>query len=144
MIEILVAIGILALIFALGLIMSMDMYRGYSRRSERDTLVSILERARSRAMANAYQSQWGVCYDGANYYLFSGPHYMGAITKDAIQGNPGVSIVDTSAIKKLSCDPDGGIVFMQLTGNASNTSMTLTQGAVTSHISINTEGLITW
>ena len=60
-IEILVVIAILGTLFAIGLLMSMEAYRGYSRRSDRDILVSALERARSSALANTNQQEWGVC-----------------------------------------------------------------------------------
>lgn len=142
MIEILVAIGILAIIFAIGLLMNMDLYRGYSRRSERDTLVSVLERARSRAMANVNQHAWGACFDRANhnYIIFNGASYSG-IPSDTLSGNPSVAI--TPATTKLECG-NGGIVFDQLTGDTSAVAITMTQGAITSNISTNAEGLIIW
>lgn len=143
MIEILLAIGIMTTIFAVGLLMSMDTYRGYSRRSERDTLVAVLERARSRAMANVNQHSWGVCFDGTNYIIFSGPNYEGAITTETIPGNPSVTVADTSEAPRLPCG-NGGIVFAQLTGDTSEVTITVTQGQVVSNISTNIEGLIDW
>ncbi len=43
---------LLTIVGGLGLIMSMDDFRGYSFRSERDTIVSALEKARSQSISN--------------------------------------------------------------------------------------------
>src|ERR1051326_7870488 len=71
LIEMIVVIAIITILFATGVVMSMEAFRGYTRRSERDVIVSILQRARSRAMANVGQHAWGACFDGSNYYIFS-------------------------------------------------------------------------
>jgi prepilin-type N-terminal cleavage/methylation domain-containing protein len=145
MIEILVAIAIMAIIFALGLFMSMEMYRGYSRRSERDTLASVLERARSRAMANVHQHMWGACLDGSNYVIFSGQNYANRIDSETVPVNSGTTI-DASGAPAFLCS-GGGIVFAQLTGDtipATAQTITMTQGAITSTISTNVEGRIDW
>src|SRR3989344_5249325 len=76
LVEVIVVIAIVGLIFGLGLFMSFDVYRGFSHRSERDVIVSLLERARSHAMANVGQSAWGFCEDaGNNYIIFHGTVY---------------------------------------------------------------------
>ncbi|KKW23868.1 MAG: hypothetical protein UY70_C0021G0012 [Candidatus Kaiserbacteria bacterium GW2011_GWB1_52_6] len=147
MIEILVAIGILTILVGIGLLMSMDVYRGYSRRSEQDTLVNILQRARSRAMSNVRQSAWGVCYDNSdpsepNYVIFSGGSYGSALIKDILPANPAV-VMDFSGAPSFLCSA-GGIVFQQLTGNTSAMTVNMTQGPITSVISTNVEGTIVW
>ncbi|MEK7133548.1 MAG: prepilin-type N-terminal cleavage/methylation domain-containing protein [Patescibacteria group bacterium] len=148
LIEIMVVIAILTILFAVGLLMSMDAFRGYSRRSERDTLVSVFQRARSSAIANVNQHQWGACLDTSvptspDYVIFSGPSYGSAITKLAIPANSGVTITDTSSTKRFNCSL-GGIVFNQLTGDTSDNTITVNQGAITSTISTNVEGRIDW
>jgi hypothetical protein len=125
----------------------MQAFHGYSRRSERDTIVSLLERARSKAISNVSQNKWGVCLDTTsptdpNYEVFSGSTYASAIAKYATPGNPGVTITDTSATPKFACT-NGGVVFDQLTGDTGNVSITVTQGSV-STIAINNEGAISW
>jgi len=147
LVEVLLVIGLLVIIFALGLFMSMETYRGYSRRSERDTLVAVLERARSRAMANVDQHAWGACYDGSvasdpQFVIFSGPSYASAYRTDPVPANPGVTL-DLSAAPPLPC-ASGGVVFAQLTGDTSAISVTMTEGGITSTISTNAAGRIDW
>ena len=72
--EIIIVIAMFGALLALGLFMSMDAYRGFSFRSEEDTVVSLLQKARSRAMNNMNQTPWGVCWrddtgqPGSHYY----------------------------------------------------------------------------
>lgn len=146
-IEIVVVITIITVLFAAGLLLSMQAFHGYSRRSERDTIVSLLERARSKAISNVSQNKWGICLDTSvprspNYMVFSGIAYASAVVKYATPGNAGVTITDTSAVPKFACG-NGGVVFDQLTGDTSDVSITVTQGSV-STISINREGAISW
>ncbi len=146
LIEILVVIAILTILFAVGVLMSMEAFRGYSRRSERDTIVSVFERTRSRAMANVNQHQWGVCLDttvptSPNYIIFSGT-YANAFSKDTVPANVGVTL-DATGAPTFNCTA-GGIIFAQLTGNTSTNSIRVMQGAATSTVSTNVEGRINW
>ena len=50
--EVLVVIALLGVIFSLSVFISLDTYRGSSFRNERDTLVGVLQEARSEAMNN--------------------------------------------------------------------------------------------
>src|SRR3989344_8804448 len=88
LIEVLVVLAIIGVIMSFGLIMSLDSYRGYLLRSERDVLVSTLERARSRALNNYYQSAWGVCYTTPNYIIFKGTT---CTTGDTIPANAAIA-----------------------------------------------------
>jgi len=146
MIELLVVIAIITILFAIGVLMSMDAYRGYSRRSERDTVVSILQRARSSAISNVNQHQWGACYDSANsqYVIFAGASYAAAFpnTKQLIPVSSGTTI-DLTGAPAFACSA-GGIIFAQLTGNTSAATISMTQGAITSTVSTNAEGRINW
>src|SRR4051812_11137981 len=72
LIEIVVTLGILSALFALGLLVSLDAYRATMSRSERDTIVAIVERARSHAVYNSSQSAWGACLLGGQYVIFRG------------------------------------------------------------------------
>src|SRR3954466_3570125 len=90
LIEILVVTAIFAVIISLGLLMSMETFRGTTFRSERDTMVGVLQKARSRAMANIKQSQWGVHYQMSDhtYTIFKGSTYIpGASANEFVQGN---------------------------------------------------------
>lgn len=146
-IEVMVVVAIISILFAVGLLMGMDAYHGYARRSERDTLVSVFQRARSRALANVNQHQWGVCLDtnvptSPNYVIFSGPSYASAFSKDIIPANPSVTI-NLSGAPSFACT-SGGIIFAQLTGDTTSATITMQQGAITSTISTNQEGAIDW
>ena len=72
LIEILITIGIFAVIATIGLIISLDFYRSYAFRSEESTIVSILQKARSQSMDNIDQVRHGVHFqaDPLKYILF--------------------------------------------------------------------------
>ncbi len=142
MIELIVVIAIVALIFALGLFMSMETFRGTLFRTDRDTALSILGRARSRAINNIHQTAWGVCYDdGAHAYVtFRGSTYVaGAATNESFDGSPSATITNFPL-----CSSGSGIVFAQLSGTTSPRNITLVENARTASISINDEGRIDW
>jgi prepilin-type N-terminal cleavage/methylation domain-containing protein len=137
LIEILTSVAILSVILGLGLFMSMDSYRAYLSRSERDTVVSLLERARSRAMANVHQTTWGMCYVAPNYIIFRGSTCVpGAATNEETPANPGAVIAGLT-----SASP---VVFAQLSGATAAATVTVTEGPRVSTITINHEGTIIW
>jgi len=137
LIEIIVVIAILTGLIGLGLFMSMDSYKAYLSRSERDTVVSLLQRARSRAMANSFQTSWGVCYIAPDYIVFRGATCTaGAATNEATPGNPSATITGMS-----SASP---VVFAQLSGAASAATITVTENAKVATITILYEGTIIW
>lgn len=137
LIEVLVSIAILGLILSLGLFMSMDVYRGFSNRSEVDTIVSLLQRARASAMANSYQTTWGVCYVAPTYIIFRGSTcVVGASTNEETPSNPGAAIAGLT-----SASP---VVFSQLAGTTSDAVVSITENGKISTISINYEGTIIW
>lgn len=147
LIEIMISIGIMAIILALGLFLSFDAYRGYIFRSEQAVLVSALEHARSRSITNYFESSHGVCYDNSakNYVLFRGTSYSNpGLVREPIESSSGV-IVSSSPAKFL-CSA-GGVAFEQLTGKivgGTAIDMVLTQNSKTSTTSINYEGTINW
>ncbi len=137
LIEILVSIAILTTLIGLGLYMSMDSYRSYLSRSERDTVVSLLERARSRAMANVYQTPWGVCTSGTSYIVFRGTTCtLGAATNEETPLNPGAVIA--------GMDSTSPVVFSQLAATTTGKVVTVTEQSKVSTITINNEGTIIW
>ncbi len=142
LIEVLIAMVILAVIFSLGLFISFDFYKSYSARQERDVVISILQKARSQAMDNIDQSRHGVHFASPlQYVLFecnpatACTSYTGADTSKNISIAPayGVSITGTD------------VVFDQLTGNCDNpATITVTANGKTQTISINSQGRIDW
>ena len=147
MIEIVMAIAILGIIFSLGLIVSMDSYRGYSFRSEVSTIVSVLERARSRSLNNLFQISHGVCYDSGskNYVIFRGTSYGASnpTTRETVSSNPSLTI-SPSTSASFFCSSNLGIVFTQLSGTTTLADIVLVQNNRISTTSINHEGTINW
>jgi len=140
LIEIVVVIGILAVLLSLGLFMSMETLRGTIYRSEAATIVSLLQKARSRGMANIEQSPWSVCYVNTQYVVAKGALCNAATAHDVVAANPGVAAASSFA------DPAKfpTIVFAQLSGNTTATSITVLQDSRTQTIAITHEGTIIW
>lgn len=136
LIELVVVMGILAAIMSLGLLMSMDVYRGFSYRNERDVVVSMLQKARSRSMNNINQTPWGVCYVAPHYIVFKGTVCTpGSASNETLPASP------SAAIAGLYLP---GVVFTQLSGTTTATTTSITQNGKTSAVSINYEGTIIW
>jgi prepilin-type N-terminal cleavage/methylation domain-containing protein len=131
LIEIIIVIAIFGALLALGLFMSMDAYRGFSFRSERSTIVSLLQKARSRAMNNSNQTPWGVCYQSGNYVIFQG---LACTTGETIPAGPAATTTGLLA----------GVVFSQLSGTTTAATITVLQDGRSSTISTNNEGTIIW
>lgn len=150
MMELLVVMSIIIIIAGFALFFSFDSYRGSSFRSERDTVVTVLQKARSQAMSNLCLGSsctdglpHGVHYDSgthcaggsACYIIFQGSSInYGDATNQQVPVNNNVAIVASS-----------DIVFNQLDASSSGGTITLTDSSGhSSVISINTEGRITW
>lgn len=107
MIEMTISIGILIIIMGLGLFLSMDFYKSYAFLTERNMIISILQRARSNAMANINEKPHGVYFEPNRYILFEGENY--AVHTSA------VSFESSSAISHSGLSE---VVFEQLSGRA--------------------------
>lgn len=130
LIEILVVIGIFSVLAAIGLFFSMDVYRSNSVSSERDMIMSILQKARSQAINNINEKPHGVRFISGKYIVFEG------IDCDATgQENPASPSVHPI---------DDCVKFDQLTGDSINKTLTVTDGAKTFTIEINSQGRISW
>lgn len=133
LIEIMVVIGILVVIISFGVIVDFSSFTSGTLQGEESKVVSLLERARSRAMANMYESVHGICYDqDENSYILFRDTCGGAFT-ESISANSNMTITF----------PD--IIFEQLTGNIdSEETITITDGIKTEDIIINEQGTINW
>lgn len=141
LIEVIVVIAIFATLLALGVFMSLAALRGAYHRSETATVVGLLETARSRAMANMFQTEWGFAHDESmkQYVIFRGSTYnQGATTNEITAANPDAEVKDGSN------SPDFKVVFDQLSGDTSPETITVEEGGKTSTININEEGTILW
>lgn len=149
LIEILVVIGLFTIVGSLALIVSMDDYRGFSTRNERDTLISILQRARSQSINNMCFGAF--CTDGKSH----GVH----ITSDSYTIFQGVSFAarDMDVDEVITIEDKGitlsgftDVVFNALSGDATTAPLEVWSLALidssgrVSTITVNSKGRITW
>ena len=142
LIEILVVMGLFALLAGLGLMVSMDTYRGSSFRADRDLFVALLQHARAQAVNNICT---GTCTDGAAhgvgvaagaYTVFQGSSY-GA--RDASQDQT------FTASPMVTPSGDTEVVFEQLTGAVVSQRVIVLNGdGKVSTTTIETNGRIWW
>jgi hypothetical protein len=108
--------------------------------AERSTIVSVLSRARSHAMANMFESAYGVCYESPNYIIFRGRSTCLPTSNfdEIIPANINIAS-NASTIFPT-------IIFNQLTGGISEASLTIhiTDNMKSGDITINHEGTINW
>ncbi len=130
LIECVLVIGLLAAVAGIGLFGTLSMYRSSSLEDERDLLVALLERARSHALANLYQSSHGVCAGEGRYVVFREPFIL---EEEAQQG----------VASDLPPCPEG-IVFTAPSATTSPLEITLSNGEDSAVITINREGAIGW
>lgn len=138
LVEFLVAMGIMVLILSFGLFFSLDSYREYSFRAERDLAVSVLQKARSKSVANVNQQPHGVHVDaaGGKYVIFQGSIY-----------NPSDSENLEFPFIYLAPDHAGmnDVLFNQLDGSVNiPQAWHFSQGLNSSDVTANTEGQISW
>jgi prepilin-type N-terminal cleavage/methylation domain-containing protein len=141
LIEVLVVMGILGILSTLGYLVTIDFYKSYSFNAERDTIVSLLQKARAESLSNINNSAHGVYMDGTNYTVFQGAAYnSGNSLNQSIPVSPGISIQPQPPLTMpLTID------FTQLSGDSSvNGNFTLTDGKRSETISLNNEGQINW
>lgn len=133
LIEILLVLAIMSVLLGLGLFATVEGYKGSVSRSEREMVVSLLERARSRAMANVAQSPWGLCYMAPNYLLFKGGACVTDGSSETLAAGSGVEVIGLD-----------GVAFAQLSGTTTGANITIKQNGRNEAITINHEGTIVW
>ncbi|MFZ2621120.1 MAG: GspH/FimT family pseudopilin [Minisyncoccia bacterium] len=139
LIEVIIVIAIIGLIISLGTVVSFGSYQKYYFRSENTILVSILMRARSRAMSNSYESPHGVCYVSPNYIIFRGTICNSVLgTNELIPANTEIANLSNFS----GTFPT--VVFTQLSGITTTATIHITDGISTQDITINNEGVIDW
>ncbi len=136
LIEILIVMAIFGMILSFGLTINTNLLWGDSFQSERSTIVSVLERARSQAMANLYNADHGVCYVEPNYIIFTGDNCVSS-DSELIPANTNIS-------SNASTTFPAKIVFERLTGKTIDANIHLTDDTRTADIKINNVGTINW
>jgi len=134
-VEVIVVIGILSVLASFGCLTTVDFYRSYAFNAERDTIVAILQKARSQSLANLNNSAYGVHFGSGQYVIFQGSVYnSGSAFNQNIPAGFGITASGLT-----------DIVFAQLSGDAgSGGNLTLSDGKRLAEIYINSEGCIDW
>jgi prepilin-type N-terminal cleavage/methylation domain-containing protein len=134
LIEIIIVIAVLATILSFGMTINLNAFTGDIFLAEQSKIVGILERARSHAMANMFESFYGVCYNSPNYIIFRNRTACLPVssTDEIIPADTNIKITFPT------------IVFNQLTGNTTGASVNITNEIKSADIVINNEGAINW
>lgn len=136
LIEVVIVMAILAIIGGLGLFVGTDFYRSYILRTERDTLVSILQRQRSRALNNINDSHHGVFLEDDRYTVFQGDSY-------ASRDHDYDEVVNLP--RSVTLDGITQVVFEPLSGESSaEGDITISRDPQVFTISLNNEGRINY
>jgi Tfp pilus assembly protein FimT len=140
LVEIIVVIALFLILAGLSLLFSMDFYRTHAFHAEKNTVISILAKARNQAMANYHQTTHGVCYDDGEYVLFEGAGpCAGAAVQQRFQKNYAVTVIWPTEI-----------VFQQLDGNPAGDCSSacvinlFDNNGHSATLSVNNEGRINW
>ena len=133
MIEIIVVIGILALILGTGSIVMFDAIGRSVAINEQNIVVTLLMGQRTKALSNLNQRSHGLMVEANQYTLFEGVSFAAGTNKRAVAKGAGVTTGGNTEF-----------VFGQLSGTSTSASMTITDGAKVATIDINAEGRIEW
>jgi prepilin-type N-terminal cleavage/methylation domain-containing protein len=143
--EVLVVMGLVVVVVAFGLNINFDYYTGTLFRSERDTVVSVLERARSRATNSVGDSSHGVCYVSPNLILFKGTVcQMDDISNEVIVLDERLVITGISATSSVIFEKLSGNLTPQISPESNEFIISLTLSSRTGKISVNNIGRINW
>lgn len=148
LIEILVVMGLFALLMAMGVVFSLNSYQGYVFRTEYGNFTHVLAKARNFAVNNFDESQHGIHFEldalpgSYEYTLFVGNTY--------VDGDPSNQTFALNRAIAVAAPDD--IVFEQLSGNLDETNsdctapctITFTYAGKNEVIEINEIGAISW
>jgi len=133
-IEVSVVIGLFGMLIALGLLLSMDVWRGSSFQSEQDVVLSLLYKARSRAISNINEHNHGLRIEEDEYILFE-------VDDD---GTTHINEVPFNMGGDFDFPDDTEIVFTARTGETDGHTLTMEGQGKSRTFDINEEGGITW
>ncbi|MCI0619907.1 GIY-YIG nuclease family protein [Candidatus Wolfebacteria bacterium] len=130
LVEILVVVGLIGFIAALGFMVSIGAFQRYAFASERDLVVSLLQKARSQAMNNVEQLPHGVRAEDGEYVLFA-------------DGGSEITFPKNTSVDVSPSDFE--VEFDQLSGEVSgDLEINLSRDANSVAIDISTNGRIDW
>ncbi len=138
LVEILLVIGVLAMIVGLGITVDFSSFNSTTLNGEEAKIISLLEKARSRSMSNMFDTTHGFCYDGAtdNYVIFKGS----TCTTTGSDLIPASTLISENSSTTFPAT----IIFSQLTGNSTTSTIHITDGTKSKDITINNAGTINW
>ncbi len=146
LIEMLIVIGLIGIVSGYSVVMGLDGLRGDSYRAERDTIVILLQQARTEALNNIDESKHGVAFFPAahprSYVEFAGNSYL-SVGRDTSKD----TVVDAQYAVAFASGSPSEVVFDQLSGNTSfsgNIVLIDTQRQFSSNMTITSEGGISW
>jgi len=108
--EILVVIGLAAVVAVAGYVTSIGAFQRNTFSTERDLAVSLLQRARSQALANINQSAHGVVVESDKFVVYEDTNESGDF-------NAGDSSFDVPRSASVMASGDAEFLFDQLSGN---------------------------
>ncbi len=135
-IEVAIVIGILGIIFAIGLPVTLDFYFNYQLNSERDSFVILLRRARSMSLTNQDQNDHGVFISSGDYLIFTGQNFS---SRDQSKDQ---SFPRAIAVTVASSSPE--IAFKSLSARSSSTTINFIYNLKKLPVYVNQEGNIDW
>ncbi len=136
LLETLVVVAIFAVLGALTVPYSARSYRHYIMTVETKNIISIMRRAQNMAMANTYQSTFGIKFNATSYVLFRGASYAArnSAYDETYQIANAITVTGPSEI-----------VFQQFSGKpATNTTITVASSEKSQTITLGKEGIINW
>lgn len=144
LIEVLVVIGLVAIIGGAAAYFGLDTYRGYSFHSDRDLLVAALQHARSQAVGNiclgagcTEGQAHGVHVESNKLVMFQGTVYN---SSDPVNASIDLN-ANVTGVSPVPTD----IVFTQLSATTTGAAINLTDTTGrTSTVTISSEGQIVW
>lgn len=136
--ELLVVASMVTMLFGSTFFIGIDSYKRYVFRTEQQIVVSVLEKARSRAMNNIHQSAHGVCFHGLNYVIFRSACVANDPMNEYIPANK--LIAQSSNFDTLFPI----VLFSQSTVTTTPVKIEITDGIRIADIVINYEGTILW
>ena len=137
--EITISLALIGVIAALGLFVSTRLFATADIESERSTLVTLLMRARSHALASYGGVSHGACYDANEHAYIS---FTGVYDEDGSREE--MAVGNNTQVAGLPTCADGGLLFSVRSATTTPAMITLTQGTESLDVEVNREGFIDW
>jgi hypothetical protein len=143
--EVLISVALGVLIITLTAFTGFDYLKSGEYVKENETLVALLQKARSRSINNINGIEHGLHIDTAAYKftIFEGPTYSsGTTTNEVYDYNKNINFFSDSGCLTSASPAD--IHFAQLTGKTADANIYIGDGKRCGLISLNNEGRIDW